>query len=48
MDIARAQEISDRDACLALFDSNTPRFFAAAERDGYAPGSDRHDMRLAL
>lgn len=27
---------ADRDACLAIFDSNTPAYFAPAERDEYA------------
>lgn len=36
MDIARPYQTTDREACLALFDSNVPRFFDAAERDGYA------------
>ena len=27
---------SDRDACLAVFDSNVPRFFITAERAGFA------------
>lgn len=26
----------DRDACLALFDGNTPTFFAPSEREGFA------------
>lgn len=26
----------DREACLALFDSNVPRFFDASEREGFA------------
>jgi len=92
-------EAADREACLALFDSHTPRFFDPLERgdfeqvldemrwpyqviardepgatgmrlntgalttgfyerfgfvvervvkDGYAPGGDRHDMRLSF
>lgn len=36
MDIARPYQTTDREACLALFDSNVPRFFDGAERDGYA------------
>lgn len=36
MDIARPYVAADREACLALFDSNVPRFFEATERAGYA------------
>lgn len=43
MDTARAYTPADREACLALFDSNVPRFFVEAERDGYAAFLD--DMR---
>jgi len=32
MDIARPYDTADREACLALFDSNTPRFFDPSER----------------
>lgn len=31
----RDYQPSDRDACLAVFDSNVPAFFHAAERDAY-------------
>lgn len=31
----------DRDACLALFDGNTPRFFGAGERPSFAAFLDR-------
>ncbi|MEN5147537.1 GNAT family N-acetyltransferase [Brevundimonas diminuta] len=33
---ARPYRADDREACLALFDGNTPRFFDASERDGFA------------
>jgi GNAT superfamily N-acetyltransferase len=35
MDIARPYEPIDREACLALFDSNSPRFFDPSERPGF-------------
>lgn len=35
MDVARPYEPKDRAACLALFDSNVPRFFDATERAGF-------------
>ena len=34
--LLRRYEDADRDACLAVFDSNVPRFFAPHERDGFA------------
>jgi len=33
---ARPYRAEDREACLALFDGNTPRFFDASEREGFA------------
>lgn len=36
MDRARPYLAADRDACLGLFDSNVPRFFAAEEREEFA------------
>lgn len=35
MDTARPYDAADREACLALFDSNTPRFFDPSERGGF-------------
>jgi ribosomal protein S18 acetylase RimI-like enzyme len=35
MDIARPYAAADREACLALFDSNAPRFFDPSERADY-------------
>lgn len=35
MDITRAYTPADRQACLTLFDSNTPRFFDPSERAGF-------------
>lgn len=35
MEIARTYTPADRDACLALFDSNAPRFFDPSERAGF-------------
>lgn len=35
MDIARPYDPADRAACLALFDSNAPRFFDPSERPGF-------------
>ena len=32
----RPYSIADRDACLAVFDSNSPAFFDASERPGFA------------
>ena len=34
--LLRPYERADRAACLAVFDSNVPRFFAAHEREGFA------------
>ena len=34
--LVRAYTPADREACLAIFDSNTPPFFAANERDEFA------------
>jgi predicted GNAT family N-acyltransferase len=36
---------TDRAACLALFDSNVPRFFDVAERPGFAQYLDHAGMR---
>ena len=36
MQTVRPYAASDRDACLALFDGNTPRFFDPSERAGFA------------
>lgn len=33
---SRPYRPADRDACLALFDSNVPRFFDMSEREGFA------------
>lgn len=41
MDTARPYEPRDREACLALFDSNSPRFFDASERAGFEAFLDR-------
>jgi len=38
---ARDYTSEDRLACLALFDSNVPEFFAASERDDYSIYLDR-------
>ena len=35
MQTVRPYAASDRDACLALFDGNTPRFFDPSERAGF-------------
>ncbi|MFA6071239.1 MAG: GNAT family N-acetyltransferase, partial [Janthinobacterium sp.] len=35
MQTVRPYQASDRDACLALFDGNTPRFFDPSERAGF-------------
>ncbi|MGE4411509.1 MAG: GNAT family N-acetyltransferase [Sphingobium sp.] len=35
-DRIRAYEMQDKQACLALFDSNVPRFFAPSERNDFA------------
>ncbi|HYC74862.1 GNAT family N-acetyltransferase [Brevundimonas sp.] len=35
MDVVRPYETRDREACLALFDGNCPRFFDASERSDY-------------
>lgn len=35
MDVARPYVAADRPACLALFDSNAPRFFDPSERAGF-------------
>ena len=44
MDIVRPYEPRDRDACLALFDSNTPTFFDETERADFADFLGRRDM----
>ncbi|WP_180977368.1 hypothetical protein [Janthinobacterium sp. ROICE36] len=36
MQTVRSYQASDREACLAIFDGNTPRFFDASERAGCA------------
>ena len=50
--VTRAYEAPDMDACLAIFDSNTPAFFAPEERDDFArfltQGSDRDRPYLVL
>lgn len=43
MDVARPYEPKDREACLALFDSNVPRFFDPSERAGFEGFLDRLD-----
>lgn len=35
-EVVRRYAFADRDACLTLFDGNTPRFFAAGERGDFA------------
>ena len=45
---ARPYRSADRDACLALFDSNTPRFFDATERAGFAGFLDDIDGRYEV
>jgi len=41
MDHVRPYEARDRDACLALFDGNTPVFFDGSERGDFAGWLDR-------
>ena len=41
MTTARPYAPADRDACLALFDSNVPEFFTTEERPGFADWLDR-------
>ncbi len=36
----------DREACLALFDGNTPRFFNESEREGFVAWLDDQALRL--
>ncbi len=36
MMVLRPYRLADRDACLAVFDSNVPAFFAPHEREGFA------------
>jgi len=36
METVRPYQADDREACLALFDGNTPRFFDPSERAGFA------------
>lgn len=36
MDTLRPYALNDRDSCLAIFDSNTPRFFDPSEHDAFA------------
>jgi GNAT superfamily N-acetyltransferase len=36
---------TDRDACLALFDSNVPEFFLESERDEFLGGIDHENVR---
>lgn len=43
MDVARPYTPADRDACLQLFDSNVPRFFAASERADFEAFLDGFD-----
>ena len=40
MQTVRPYQASDRDACLALFDGNTPRFFDPSERADFAAWLD--------
>ncbi|MGX9782939.1 GNAT family N-acetyltransferase [Janthinobacterium lividum] len=40
MQTVRVYQASDRDACLALFDGNTPRFFDPSERVRFAAWID--------
>ena len=40
METVRSYRPGDRDACLALFDGNTPRFFDPSERPGFAAWLD--------
>ena len=43
----RRYAVSDKQVCLALFDSNGPEFFDSTERvekDGFAPGMDKVQM----
>lgn len=44
---ARPYHVADRDACLALFDGNVPRFFDPDERAGFADFLDTHAERWA-
>ena len=55
MQTVRPCAASDRDACLAHFDGNTPRFYARfgfepvkVTPDGFGPGIDQWDMVLQL
>ena len=43
MDVARPYEPKDREACLALFDSNVPRFFDPSERPVFEAFLDQLD-----
>ncbi|VXC67683.1 GNAT family N-acetyltransferase [Sphingomonas sp. 8AM] len=44
----RAYDVAGRTACLALFDGNTPRFFAAGERPDFAAFLDAHPASWAF
>ncbi|MBB6506433.1 putative GNAT family N-acyltransferase [Sphingomonas endophytica] len=44
----RAYDAADRAACLALFDGNTPTFFAAGERSDFAGFLDAHAASWAF
>ncbi len=44
----RPYTAADRAACLAIFDSNVPGFFAAAERADFAAYLDRADARYVV
>lgn len=43
MNFARPYVPADRDACLALFDTNVPRFFDASEKADFEEFLDRYD-----
>lgn len=47
-DMIRGYTASDRAACLALFDGNTPRFFATSERAEFERFLDRHAAEWAF
>jgi len=50
--VSHPYEAADMDACLAIFDSNTPDFFAPEERDDFARflarGHDRDRPYIVL
>ncbi|MEK9212812.1 GNAT family N-acetyltransferase [Sphingomonas sp. 2378] len=47
-DVIRAYRAADRDACLALFDGNTPGFFAPSERADFVRFLERHAAEWAF